>query len=96
MLQLDVLKARLDAEYSLPVDFEISEFQLARWISSTTERSSTPSWRRTIPALPMMSTMIRLPRQERVLSRLYPRARRGHRVFIRQGCEEEGVSCETG
>lgn len=33
-LQLDVLKARLDAEYSLPVDFEISEFSLARWISS--------------------------------------------------------------
>lgn len=34
MLQLDVLKARLDAEYSLPVDFEISEFQLARWIAA--------------------------------------------------------------
>jgi peptide chain release factor 3 len=34
MLQLDVLKARLQAEYQLPVDFEISEFQLARWISS--------------------------------------------------------------
>ncbi len=33
-LQLDVLKARLDAEYTLPIDFEISEFQLARWISS--------------------------------------------------------------
>lgn len=33
-LQLDVLKARLDAEYGLPVDFEQSEFQLARWISS--------------------------------------------------------------
>ena len=33
-LQLDVLKARLDAEYSLPVDFEISEFSLARWISA--------------------------------------------------------------
>ncbi|MBI3700745.1 MAG: peptide chain release factor 3 [Afipia sp.] len=33
-LQLDVLKARLDAEYQLPVDFEISEFQLARWISA--------------------------------------------------------------
>ncbi|ABD88489.1 peptide chain release factor 3 [Rhodopseudomonas palustris] len=32
-LQLDVLKARLDAEYQLPVDFEVSEFQLARWIS---------------------------------------------------------------
>jgi peptide chain release factor 3 len=33
-LQLDVLKARLEAEYALPVDFETSEFQLARWISS--------------------------------------------------------------
>jgi peptide chain release factor 3 len=33
-LQLDVLKARLDAEYSLPVEFEVSEFSLARWISS--------------------------------------------------------------
>ena len=32
-LQLDVLKARLDAEYSLPVEFDVSEFQLARWIS---------------------------------------------------------------
>ncbi len=37
-LQLDVLKARLDAEYSLPVDFEVSEFQLARWISSDDAR----------------------------------------------------------
>ncbi|MBN9586724.1 MAG: peptide chain release factor 3 [Afipia sp. 62-7] len=34
MLQLDVLKARLDAEYSLPVEFEICEYSLARWISS--------------------------------------------------------------
>jgi peptide chain release factor 3 len=33
-LQLDVLKARLDAEYSLPVEFDVSEFSLARWISS--------------------------------------------------------------
>ncbi|KIZ41461.1 MULTISPECIES: peptide chain release factor 3 [Rhodopseudomonas] len=33
-LQLDVLKARLEAEYQLPVDFEVSEFSLARWISS--------------------------------------------------------------
>jgi peptide chain release factor 3 len=32
-LQLDVLKARLEAEYTLPVEFEVSEFQLARWIS---------------------------------------------------------------
>src|SRR3569623_558301 len=33
-LQLDVLKARRDAEYSLPVEFEVSEFSLARWISA--------------------------------------------------------------
>jgi peptide chain release factor 3 len=33
-LQLDVLKARLEVEYALPVEFDVSEFQLARWISS--------------------------------------------------------------
>ncbi len=38
-LQLDVLKARLDAEYGLPVDFEISEFSLARWISATDRKT---------------------------------------------------------
>jgi peptide chain release factor 3 len=32
-LQLDVLKERLGAEYGLEVGFDISEFQLARWIS---------------------------------------------------------------
>jgi peptide chain release factor 3 len=34
-LQLDVLKARLNDEYGLPVDFDVSEFELARWISSS-------------------------------------------------------------
>jgi peptide chain release factor 3 len=33
-LQLDVLKARLAAEYGLPVDFDMSEFQLARWVAA--------------------------------------------------------------
>ncbi len=33
-LQLDVLKARLEAEYSLPVDFESARFSLCRWIGS--------------------------------------------------------------
>lgn len=33
-LQLDVLKARLAAEYSLPVDFESARFSICRWISS--------------------------------------------------------------
>ena len=36
-LQLDVLKVRLAEEYGLPVDFDISEFELARWISSDDE-----------------------------------------------------------
>lgn len=33
-LQLDVLKNRLEAEYGLEVGFDMSEFQLARWVSS--------------------------------------------------------------
>jgi peptide chain release factor 3 len=33
-LQLDVLKARLSAEYGLPVEFDMAEFALARWISA--------------------------------------------------------------
>jgi peptide chain release factor 3 len=33
-LQLDVLKVRLAAEYGIDIDFEVSEFQLARWIAS--------------------------------------------------------------
>jgi peptide chain release factor 3 len=32
-LQLDVLQARLAAEYGLEIGFEVSEFQLARWIA---------------------------------------------------------------
>ncbi len=33
-LQLDVLKTRLDAEYGLPIGYEMSRFTLCRWISS--------------------------------------------------------------
>ncbi|MGQ2907421.1 MAG: peptide chain release factor 3 [Aliihoeflea sp.] len=33
-LQLDVLKERLSAEYSLPVDFEIARFSVCRWIAA--------------------------------------------------------------
>jgi peptide chain release factor 3 len=32
-LQLDVLKERLDAEYSIPVDFEMCQFSICRWLS---------------------------------------------------------------
>jgi peptide chain release factor 3 len=38
-LQLDVLKVRLDAEYSLPVEFDTCEFELARWISADEDRT---------------------------------------------------------
>jgi peptide chain release factor 3 len=33
-LQLDVLKVRLRDEYGLEIDFDVSEFQLARWVSA--------------------------------------------------------------
>ena len=33
-LQLDVLKERLQIEYSLPVDFEMARFSVCRWISA--------------------------------------------------------------
>ncbi len=33
-LQLDVLKERLNAEYGLPVDFELARFTICRWISA--------------------------------------------------------------
>ncbi|TIQ75373.1 MAG: peptide chain release factor 3, partial [Mesorhizobium sp.] len=33
-LQLDVLKERLNFEYTLPVDFEMSRFSVCRWISA--------------------------------------------------------------
>jgi len=37
-LQLDVLKVRLDAEYGLPVEFDVCEFELARWISAQDDK----------------------------------------------------------
>ena len=33
-LQLDVLRERLNAEYGLPVDFEVARFTVCRWISA--------------------------------------------------------------
>ena len=37
-LQLDVLKVRLADEYGLDIDFDVPEFQLARWIASADAR----------------------------------------------------------
>jgi len=36
-LQLDVLKERLQAEYGLPIDYEMSRFTVCRWIESDSE-----------------------------------------------------------
>jgi peptide chain release factor 3 len=38
-LQLDVLRDRLAAEYGLPVEFDVSEFALARWISAAEKKT---------------------------------------------------------
>jgi peptide chain release factor 3 len=38
-LQLDVLRDRLGTEYGLPVEFDQSEFQLARWISAADRKT---------------------------------------------------------
>ena len=38
-LQLDVLRDRLATEYGLPVEFDQSEFQLARWISAADRKT---------------------------------------------------------
>jgi peptide chain release factor 3 len=38
-LQLDVLKARLAAEYGLDIDYETPEFQLARWIAADSRKT---------------------------------------------------------
>jgi len=38
-LQLDVLRDRLATEYGLPVEFDHSEFQLARWISAADRKT---------------------------------------------------------
>src|SRR5579871_6086089 len=38
-LQLDVLRDRLATEYGLPVEFDPSEFQLARWISAADKKA---------------------------------------------------------
>jgi peptide chain release factor 3 len=39
-LQLDVLKARLAAEYGLEIDWSTAEFQFARWIAADDRKCS--------------------------------------------------------
>ncbi|MBM3607070.1 MAG: peptide chain release factor 3 [Alphaproteobacteria bacterium] len=48
-LQLDVLKERLAAEYQLPVDFEPSRFELARWVTSD-DKAELEKFARTFPS----------------------------------------------
>ena len=90
-LQLDVLRDRLSTEYGLPVEFDQSEFQLARWISCRRpqglrhlHRGEPRRHRRGPRRRP------RLSRAQPVLSRLHPRARAGHRLHRHQGREGQG------
>ena len=91
-LQLDVLKARLDAEYSLPVEFEVS-----RVSAGALDFVRRPQEARGLHRRQRLRRRRRrrrrsgVPGQERILSRLHQGARRGHRVFQHQGREEEGV-----
>ncbi|HEY8579321.1 MAG TPA: peptide chain release factor 3, partial [Beijerinckiaceae bacterium] len=48
-LQLDVLQERLQAEYGLPVAFEQSRFELARWIASD-DRAELEKFMRAYPS----------------------------------------------
>ena len=88
-LQLDVLKVRLAEEYGLPVDFDVSEFELARWISSE-DRTALDSLHDREPLGHRRRSRRRsgFPRAQPVLSRLHPRARGGDRLHRHQGCEE--------
>ncbi len=38
-LQLDVLRARLDAEYGLEIDWSTAEYQFARWIAAADRKT---------------------------------------------------------
>ncbi len=91
-LQLDVLKARLEAEYTLPVDFEISEFQLARWISSDDRKKleAFVSANGSGVADDVDGDPVFLAKNQFYLG-LHPRARGRHRVLEYQGREEEGL-----
>ncbi len=91
-LQLDVLKARLDAEYSLPVEFEVSEFSWRAGFRPTTARSSIHSWRTIFRRRGRCRRRSGVSGQERILSRLHQGTRRRHCVLQRQGREEQGVT----
>ncbi|MEY9622244.1 peptide chain release factor 3 [Bradyrhizobium ottawaense] len=91
-LQLDVLKARLEAEYSLPVEFEVSEFQLARCgLLGGPQEARHLHRRQYLQHRRRRRRRSRVSGEERILSRLHQGARRGHRVHQRQGRQEEGV-----
>ena len=58
-LQLDVLQARLGAEYGVKIGFEASSFALARWVSPPTRRRWRSSSARTAARWPTMSMATR-------------------------------------
>ena len=95
-LQLDVLKARLDAEYSLPVEFEVRRISAgALDFVRRPQEAGRLHRRQRLRRRRRRRRRSGVSGQEPVLPRLHPRARRRHRLFQRQGREEEGVSLPT-
>jgi len=84
-------EARLDAEYSLRWNSRSRNFNWRAGFRPTTARSWKPSSPPTAPRRRRRRWRSGVFGQERVLSRLYQGARRGHCLLQRQGREEEGV-----
>ena len=88
-LQLDVLRARLADEYGLEVDWDMSEFQLARWIGARNARALD----RFVGDVSLghrrgSRRRSRLPGPQRLQSRLHRAAESRHRLHRREGHPE--------
>ena len=85
-LQLDVLRVRLKDEYGLEVMWDTAEFALARWITVRRSQGAGEVHRRQRAQHRRRSRRRSgVSRAQRILSRLHPRARAGHRVHRREG-----------
>ena len=92
-LQLDVLRVRLGDEYGLEVNWDVAEFQLARWIAAEDRKTL-----RSVRGEPSRGDRrgprrrSRVPRAQCLQSRLHRPAELRHRIHRREGHpQEEGV-----
>ena len=87
-LQLDVLRDRLATEYGLPVEFDQSEFQLARWLSAADrkKRDDFVEANRSGIAEDLDGDLVYLARSQFYLD-YTARARARNGISGREGCE---------